>query len=189
MNQITKLEYKSIKQIYHNLLFAYYDTDYLTRYGLNLMQAALIDQNQIFFGRIRYYLFHFTVIEFNKLFHSSEKYSITKYINYEIKNASDEQLKARLVKLKNAIKEASVKELIQRIKTIRNKSSAHLDPNRYDIKNPEFKFSEIELLLNLVNDFMVIFNVIVESTPYKTPITKDKLGYKLHIQYEKSITK
>ncbi|MCD8455169.1 hypothetical protein LNJ08_12290 [Tenacibaculum finnmarkense genomovar ulcerans] len=185
MSKITKQEFSSIRQTYHNLLFAHCDDKYLSEYGLNIIKAALIDQNQLFFNRIRYYLFHFSLIELNKLFHSPEKYSINKYINYEIKNNSNNDL----IELRKTINTQSTKDVIWRIKTIRDKVSAHLDPDRFQIEKLDFKVSEITELLNILHKFMEIFSMIVDNKAYEIPIDKTKLGHKLHEQFEKSITR
>ena len=184
MNRITKQEFISVKQTYHNILFAYSDNKYLSEYGLNIIKAALIDQNQIFFNRIKYYIFHFTIIELYKLFHNPEKYSIQKYINYELKNNQNTDLE----NLKKRINKKSNQNILKRIKAVRIKYSAHLDTDRFELQETEFLSSEIIELLDILNEFMKIFTPLIEEKKYKSPISIDKLGYKLHEIYEKSIT-
>jgi hypothetical protein len=59
--KISKEEFESIKMIYHNILFAYSDHEYLSIAKSDMIKAAFIDQNQTFFKRRKYYLYHFIV--------------------------------------------------------------------------------------------------------------------------------
>ena len=185
--KITKEEFDSIKQIFHNLNFAFADYEYLSTYGLNIIKAAFIDQNQTFFRRIKYYLFHFTIIELNKLFDNSEDHSIKKFINHELRTRKEDDMKQELSWLNEQIKRKPTKAILKRVNALRNKVSAHLDADRDQIKQTKILVSEIKVLINIARRFVSIFNEIVEGKQYQSLITEDVLGYKLHEQYFESI--
>jgi hypothetical protein len=190
ISKIGKEELENIKMIYHNVYFAYSDHEYLSTHGLNIIKAAFIDQNQTFFNRIRYYLFHFTIIELNKVFNNPETYSLSKYINNELKTSStNDPLRERLEELKDRIKLQSTKEKLKNIKIIRDRVSAHLDSDREELGDIKILVLDIKALLDILGEFVYIFTMIVEDKEYVNPISKEILGYKLHKQYAKSIEK
>ena len=190
ISKISKEGFGSIKMIYHNILFAYSDYEYLSVHKLDITKAAFIDQNQTFFNRIKYYLYHFTIIELNKVFNNPETYSLNKYINYELKKSSiDDSLKNDLSGLKNKINSKSTIIVLNNINTIRNNVSAHLDSERQKLNSVKILVLEIKHLLDLLNEFVRIFSKIIEEKEYVNPITKEILGYKLHDQFAKSVKK
>ena len=190
MSRITDKEFESIKMIYHNVIMAYSDHEYLSVYKLDMIKAAFIDQNQTFFKRIKYYLFHFTIVELYKVFHIPETYSLNKFINYELKELPESKPERKeLVLLKNELNSNKTKEVLKKTKTIRLKFSAHLDSNRDNFENYTILISEIEYMFNILGKFVQIFNRLIKNEEYINPITKEIFGYKLHTQFAKSIFK
>jgi hypothetical protein len=190
MAKITRDEFDSIRMIYLNINFAYSDHEYLSVYKLDIIKAAFIDQNQTFFNRLKYYLYHFTVIELNKVFNNPETYSLGKYINFELKDLpTNHQNRKDLLELKNKINLKSTRELLCKINNIRNGVSAHLDSDRDKLVGISIPVAEIEFLMETLKVFVCLFNKIVLNEEYVNPITNEILGHKLHNQYAKSITK
>ena len=188
MTKITKEEFESIKMVYQNIYFAHSDHEYLSEYKLDMVKAAFIDQNQTFFKRVKYYLFHFTIIELYKVFYTPEKHSLGKYINYAINDPENHLVRNELVNLKETLNKNSTKEILSKIYAIRKKVSAHLDLEREEVRDYPILVSEIELLMSILENFVRLFSKLVLKVEYSNPITGEILGYKLHRQYAKSIT-
>jgi hypothetical protein len=190
MKRITDKEFESIKMVYHNILMAYSDHEYLTVHKLDIIKAAFIDQNQTFFKRLIYYLFHFTIVELNKVFNNPETYSLSKYINSELKELSESHPdRNKIILLKNEINSEKTKNILKKIKTIRDKFSAHLDSDRNELENYKILVSDVEYLLNILEKFVQVFHQLIKDKEYINPISKEILGYKLHEQFAKTIIK
>ena len=178
-------DFKSIKQIAKNLFISYCDYKYFSSSNGDILKAAFLDQNQNLFSRIRYYLYFFTIVELYKLFYYKEFYSISKFLNREIKDNDNSPKVHELKKLLQRVKAQSTQSTLSKVCNIRKKYLAHLDANRLDYTDIKINVQEIDNILEIVKDFLIILNPVYEGSEYTYPYSETDLGYKLHEPYFK----